>query len=91
MSNNVDFKLNLAGLNELMKSPEMQAGLQDAGNAVSNVAGGDYGVRVHLASYVAIANVYPNTKRAAQDNYENNTLVKALGACGLSMTKGGRK
>ena len=86
---NVDFKLNLPGLNELMKSPEMQAALQDAGNAVSNVAGGDYGVRVHQASFVAIANVYPNTKRAAKDNYENNTLVKALGAVGLSM-KGGR-
>ena len=86
---NVDFKLNLAGLNELMKSPEMQAALQEAGDAVSNVAGGDYGVRVHQASFVAIANVYPNTKRAAQDNYENNTLVKALGAVGLSM-KGGR-
>lgn len=86
----VDFKLNLAGLNELMKSPEMQSHLEMAGTAVANAAGGDYGVRVHVANFVAIANVYPNTKRAAKDNYENNTLVKALGASGLSMTKGGK-
>ena len=86
----VDFKLNLPGLNELMKSPEMQAALQGAGNAVAGIAGDDYGVRVHQASFVAIANVYPNSKKAAEDNYKNNTLVKALGASGLSMAKGGK-
>lgn len=90
MANKVDFKLNLAGLNELMKSPAMQSHLQMAGQAVANAAGGDYGVRVHTASFVAIANVYPESKKAAKDNYENNTLVKALGASGLSMTKGGK-
>lgn len=87
MSKKVDFELNLAGLNELMKSQAMQQHLDAAGSAVSSIAGGDYGVRVHVATFVAIANVYPNTKRAAKDNYENNTLVKALGAAGLSMAK----
>lgn len=87
----VDFKLNLAGLNELMKSPEMEQALEEAGNMVATLAGGDYGVRVHRASFVSIANVYPDSKKAAKDNYENNTLVKALGASGLSMTKKGGK
>lgn len=80
-----DFELNLPGLNELMKSPEMQAVLTQAGNAVASAAGGDYGVRTHVASFVAIANVYPNSAKAAKDNFENNTLVKSLGAAGLSM------
>lgn len=80
-----DFELNLAGLNELMKSPEMQAALTSAGQAVASAAGGDYGVRTHVASFVAITNVYPDSAKAAKDNYENNTLVKALGAAGLTM------
>lgn len=80
-----DFELNLPGLNELMKSAEMQAVLTQAGNAVASAAGSDYGVRTHVASFVAIANVYPNSAKAAKDNFENNTLVKSLGAAGLSM------
>ncbi len=80
-----DFELNLAGLNELMKSPEMQAALTSAGQVVASAAGGEYGVRTHVASFVAITNVYPDSAKAAKDNYENNTLVKALGAAGLTM------
>ena len=87
MAKKVEFELNIAGLRELMKGPEMQAVLQEAGDAVASGAGGDYGVRVHVADYVAIANVFPESKEAAKDNYENNTLLKALGSAGLSMRK----
>ena len=80
-----NFELNVAGLNELMKSAPMQAHLEQAGRAVANAAGSDYGVRVHTASFVAIANVYPESRKAAKDNLENNTLVKSLGAAGLKM------
>lgn len=83
----VEFELDINGLRELMKGPEMQAALQDAGDAVASSAGGDYGVRVHVADYVAIANVFPESKEAAKDNYENNTLLKALGSVGLKMGK----
>ena len=83
----VEFKLDINGLRELMKGPEMQAVLQEAGEAVASGAGDDYGSRVHVADYTAIANVYPDSKEAAKDNYENNTLVKALGSSGLSMRK----
>lgn len=75
---NIKFKLNLAGLNELMKSDEMKACLQQAGEAVANNAGSEYGVRVHDASFEAIANIYPDSKKAAKDNYERNALLKAL-------------
>ena len=87
MAKNVEFELDIKGLRELMKGPEMQAALQEAGDAVASSAGGDYGVRVHVADYVAIANVYPDSKEAAKDNYENNTLLKALGSTGLKMGK----
>lgn len=83
----VEFELDINGLRELMKGPEMQAALQEAGDAVASSAGGDYGVRVHVADYVAIANVYPDSQEAAKDNYENNTLLKALGSAGLKMGK----
>ena len=85
MSNKVKFELNLPGLNELMKSGEMQDALTSAGNAVARAAGGDYGVRTHVASYVAITNVYPDSQEAALKNYQENTLVKALGSAGLGM------
>lgn len=83
MSKKVQFKLNLKGLNALMKSPEMQGILDQHGAAVAgranNMSGESFGFRTHLASFVAITNVYPDSKKAASDNYENNTLLKALG------------
>ena len=85
MASDVIFELNIAGLNELMKSAEMQGILEQAGNAVASAAGGDYGVRVHEADWVAIANVYPDSAEAAKDNYENNTLLKATQSTGLRM------
>ena len=83
----IKVKLNMPGLNEIMKSPEMQSHLEAAGQAVANAAGEGYGVRVHVANFVAIANVYPDSKEAAKENYEANTLVKALSSAGLKMSK----
>ena len=85
MAGKTKFELNLPGLNELMKSEEMKAALLEAGQAVAGAAGPEYGVRVHDANWVSIANVYPDSKEAAKDNYENNTLLKALGSAGLRM------
>lgn len=83
----VEFELDLAGLNELMKSPEMETALESAGTAVANAAGGDFGHRVHQATFVAICNVYPESKKAAKKNAKENVLLKALGQVGLSMSK----
>lgn len=84
---NVEFKLDINGLRQLMKSEEMQAVLEECGQATANRAGRDYGTRVHTASFVAIANVYPESGKAARDVFKNNTLLKALGAVGLRMSK----
>lgn len=81
----VDFELDLAGLNELMKSAEMQTVLREAGQAALNVAGDGYGTETRVLSFTAIQNVYPNTKEGAKDNALHNTCVKAVGATGLTM------
>lgn len=86
--NSIDFELDIGGLRELMSSAEMQAQLEAAGKQVASIAGEGYGSRVHQGSYVAICNVYPDSPEAAHDNYENNTLMKSLGASGLSTSKG---
>lgn len=83
----VRFELNLKGLNELMKSNEMQKVLDMAGEQCANNAGDDYDYRTHVANYVAITNVYPTTKEAASEVYKNNSLVKALFSTGLKSTK----
>ena len=84
----VVFKLDLKGLNEVMKSPGMQQYLQDCASRVSSSAGNGYGSDVKVATYEAIAKIYPHSKRSADDNAENNTLLRTLQAVGLPMTKG---
>lgn len=87
MSKNVKVELNLPGLNELMKSAEMQSALRDAGNAVASAAGNEYACDVNTINWIAIANVYPDSAEAAHDNFKNNSLLKAVGAVGLSTSK----
>lgn len=75
----VKFELNLPGLNELMKSQEMQNILDRKGDQVVRNAGGKgYDKRTHVADFTAITNVYPTERSTARDNAENNTLLKAL-------------
>ena len=88
----VKIELNLAGVNAMMKSAEIQAHLQAAGEAVaaqaSAMAGGaDFAAQTHLANWIAVTNVYPNDKQAAHRNFADNTLLKAAGAVGLPLKK----
>lgn len=87
VNQNVRIELNLRGLNELMKGPEMQDHLQTAGEAVAQAAGSEYGVRVHVADFVAIANVYPDSEEAAKENFETNRLLEAVSSVGLPLHK----
>ena len=80
MSKAVTFKLNLAGLNELMKSPEMMDIENQAAQQIASAAGDGYEVEAaHPISFVAIASVFPATRKAKRDNRANNTLEKAAG------------
>lgn len=73
-----NFKLNLLGLNELMKSEWMQSVLDEK---AAEVVGGDgeYDFRTHVASYVALTNVFPTTRRAYFATLKGNELLKRMG------------
>lgn len=82
-----NFKLDVSGLNKLMKSEEMKVCLQAAGEEVAAAADGVYGVRVHEGNWTAIANVYAEDEETRKKNLNNNELLKAIGAAGLQMGK----
>lgn len=75
------FELELydAGIQELLKSPVIQGMLSDFGKQKANAAGPGYDSEVHVYQKRAVVNIFPATQEAAQDNYENNTLLKVVG------------
>ena len=76
----VKFVLNLPGLNELMKSGEMQAVLNSAAAQIAGAAGEGYETEsAHPLSFAAIASVRAATYDSYYDCLENNTLLKAAG------------
>ena len=80
----VNFKLDLKGLNELMKGTEMQGVLRSKGEEVASRAqsmcpGGEYKVRTVTGRYIATTFVAAENREAIKDGFENNTLLKALG------------
>lgn len=82
----VDFKLNLPGLNELMKSPAMQSELIKHGSNVlsraqsmAQVDGAEYSMNTRTINWIAVTTVRADNYEARKDNYENNTLLKSLG------------
>lgn len=80
----VKFKLDLGGLNQLMKSSEMQTVLNSAANQIAAAAGDGYEVETaHSISFIGIAAVHATTIEAKKDNSENNTLLKAAGGVKL--------
>lgn len=81
MSKNVKFKLNLPGLQEVMKSGEMQQIIDSAAGAIANAAGPGYDAEsAHPIGFVAIASVYAGDFKAKLDNSRNKTLQKAAGS-----------
>lgn len=88
--NKVDFELDIEGLQELMKSSEMQQILNETATSVADKArmqtgNEDFGHDVRVASYVAIGTVFPQSEAAARASYQDNVLEKSLS--GLPRTK----
>lgn len=82
--NDVRFKLDVRGLNELMKSGAMLAIVNDAAGQIAGAAnsmdGGGYEVRAaHPLSFDGVGRVYAKTPKAKAQNRKNNTLLKAAG------------
>ena len=83
----VKFELNMKGVNELMKSQEMQDCLREAGEAVARKAGEGFEVDVHNADWSAVCYVDAKSDEAVKKSFKDNTLIKALSSSGLPMTK----
>lgn len=75
----VDFKLNRAGVRELLRSGEMASICREHANKVKNAAGDGYEVTTYTGRNRVNASVHAETYEARKDNYKNNTLLKALG------------
>ena len=84
----VKIKLNLPGINAIMKGDGIQGVLKAAGDSVASNAGDEYAASINVGHYIAFCNVYPDSAKAANDNFRNNSLLKALSSSGLKMTKG---
>lgn len=77
--NKVKFKLNRAGVKELLKSREMQSICTDYANRIQAKAGAGYEVSSYTGRNRVNASVIASSYPARQDNLEHNTLLKALG------------
>lgn len=81
MSKDIEVKLDIRGINELMKSEWMQEILNEQAEDVVN-RGGQMGVALgygtHLGSFTAITNIYPDDKESARKCADDELLEKAL-------------
>lgn len=75
----VRFELDRAGVRELLQSQEMAGICLNYANGVQSRAGDGYEVSTFVGRNRVNASVYAETAEARKDNYDNNTLLKALG------------
>lgn len=80
MSKDVVFKLNLSGLNEIMKSGQMQSIVNSAAQQALGALGEGYEMEsAHPISFIAIASVRASTYKAKLENNRDQTILKAIG------------
>lgn len=74
----VEFKLNRAGVRELLRSTGTANACREHANKVAGRCGPGYEVSTYKGTTRANASVKAVTEEAIRENYENNTLEKAL-------------
>ena len=80
MSKDIEFKLDLKGLNALMKSPEMQAIEESALAQVVGQLGDGFEVETaHPIGFVAIGSVRAVTAQARLQQNKTKVIDKAFG------------
>lgn len=72
------FELNYSGVGQLLRGSEMKTLISGIAQSRTAEAGEGYGHREHDSGQRIIANIYPATHEAWQDNMQNNTLLKVL-------------
>ena len=76
--NKVIFKLNKAGVREMLRSNGTANVCREHANKVARRCGTGYEVTTYKGTNRANASVVAVTEEAIRENYENNTLEKAL-------------
>lgn len=77
MSNNV-FKLNYAGVRELLRSEEMKNICKSYADAAKSKLGDGYEVTTYTGENRVNASVKAVTYKARKENSENNSIIKAV-------------
>ena len=77
MSNNV-FRLNYAGVRELLTSEEMKSICKSYADAAQSKLGDGYEVTTYTGENRVNASVKAVTYKARKDNSENNSIIKAV-------------
>lgn len=78
MADKFKFKLNAAGVKELLKSQEMEEIVGSYASDVAGRAGAGYETDTKTMGTRVIASVFTTDPECVRDNYENNTLWKAV-------------
>jgi len=77
--NNLKFKLNWRGVSKLLRSQKAADVCGEFAKNIQQRCGDGYEVTLHPAGKTrSNASVYAKTLEAKKDNFENNTLEKAL-------------
>ena len=87
MANKMKFELNRAGVGELLKGSAMQGVLSECGDAVMADLGEGHTKNVDVIRTRAICSVHADSFEAKRKNSRGNTLLKALGSHGFSMSR----
>ena len=74
-----EFKLNYEGVHDLLRSPQMMAVCREYAQQIADEAGDDYVLSEYTGENRVNVSVGAASKKALQDNYDNNTLLKSLG------------
>lgn len=74
----VKIELNRAGIDELLKSQEMEDAVHAETRKVAERLGGAYDTDVKMMPTRVISSVFTTDKAAIRDNMQNNTLLKAV-------------
>lgn len=74
----VKIELNSAGVRDMLRSPEMQALLEERAQNVLNSLGAGYDKSLMVGKNRANVSIIVTTYDAYRDNLSNNTILKAL-------------
>lgn len=74
----VQFKLNRAGVRDLMKSSEMMGICKSYADSALGRLGGGYEVTTYTGKTRVNAQVSAETYQAKRDNLKNNSILKAV-------------